>query len=389
VGKVVVLDGSSRLGVVKSKHSSPMMPFHFFAAGTITLGYKQYELSNHLGNVLTTIADNVITPPSGVGGLLARIVSTQDYYPFGMCMVERAYQEPTVNNERSYRFGFNTQERDTDIDASGNHYTAEFWEYDSRTGRRWNIDPKPNLEISGYVCFSNSPILFNDIKGDSIRYSIKGQMYTWRYRETKDGELNGWGFYDDKDKIYNGTDATIKEVSIAITKSTLSPKGKEFIDMIAGLPTEQDINITEYPTTVAGRRNVTQDKTIYVAPDIVQEAYTVSGLKPIPFHVILFHEMAHAYANVRNINWTVWTDVEGTFLSNSEKYASHMENILRGEQGLPLRSYYSYETSSSRPIHGTQLIDNNNRSLFFTMGCSDPVYQHERIRNEKERYLYK
>jgi hypothetical protein len=79
-----------------------MMPFHFFAAGTITLGYKQYELSNHLGNVLTTIADNVIrTAPAmrgGQVGLMARIVSTQDYYPFGMGMVERAYQEPTVNN---------------------------------------------------------------------------------------------------------------------------------------------------------------------------------------------------------------------------------------------------------------------------------------------------
>jgi hypothetical protein len=116
-----------------------MMPFHFFAAGTITLGYKQYELSNHLGNVLTTIADNVIkTPPSGAG-LLARIVSTQDYYPFGMGMVERAYQEPTVNNERNYRFGFNNQEIDDDLENG-----AVVFKYrieSTKLCRFWSVDP--------------------------------------------------------------------------------------------------------------------------------------------------------------------------------------------------------------------------------------------------------
>jgi RHS repeat-associated protein len=115
------------------------MPFHFFAAGTITLGYKQYELSNHLGNVLTTIADNVIKTTSSGTGLLARIVSTQDYYPFGMGMVERAYQEPTVNNERSYRYGFNNQEIDDDLENG-----AVVFKYrieSTKLCRFWSVDP--------------------------------------------------------------------------------------------------------------------------------------------------------------------------------------------------------------------------------------------------------
>ena len=42
----------------------------------------------------------------------------------------------------NYRFGFNGQEKDDEIFGStGTSYTAEFWQYDARIGRRWNVDP--------------------------------------------------------------------------------------------------------------------------------------------------------------------------------------------------------------------------------------------------------
>lgn len=44
-----------------------------------------------------------------------------------------------------------------------------FWEYDTRTGRRWNQDPKPNPSISNYATFANNPIVYRDILGDSIK----------------------------------------------------------------------------------------------------------------------------------------------------------------------------------------------------------------------------
>jgi RHS repeat-associated protein len=143
-----------------------MMPFHFFAAGTLTLGYKQYELSNHLGNVLTTIADNVIkTTPSGAG-LLARIVSTQDYYPFGMGMVERAYQEPNVNNERNYRYGFNGMERDSEWGEG--MYDFEARTLDVRLGRFLSVDRKQDLFpfASSYAYCLNNPLLLVDTSGE-------------------------------------------------------------------------------------------------------------------------------------------------------------------------------------------------------------------------------
>jgi len=59
----------------------------------------------------------------------------------------------------------NGQEKDDEI-AQG-IYTARFWEYDSRLGRRWNLDPKPNATESSYSCFSNNPIWKNDVNGDT------------------------------------------------------------------------------------------------------------------------------------------------------------------------------------------------------------------------------
>jgi len=49
--------------------------------------------------------------------------------------------ENELNIKEVYRYGFNGQEKTDELKGSGNHYTAEFWEYDSRLGRRWNVDP--------------------------------------------------------------------------------------------------------------------------------------------------------------------------------------------------------------------------------------------------------
>jgi RHS repeat-associated protein len=68
----------------------------------------------------------------------------------------------------SYRYGFNGQEKSDDIKGSGNSYTAEFWEYDPRLGRRWNRDPKPIIDVSPYATFLNNPILFQDPLGDTV-----------------------------------------------------------------------------------------------------------------------------------------------------------------------------------------------------------------------------
>lgn len=78
----------------------------------------------------------------------------------------------TYTSGNQYRYGFNGQEKSTEIDGSENLYTAQFWEYDSRIGRRWNLDPRLVIGISPYSTFLNNPIIFSDLLGDT---TINGQ----------------------------------------------------------------------------------------------------------------------------------------------------------------------------------------------------------------------
>ena len=66
-----------------------------------------------------------------------------------------------------YKYSINGQEKE--IELNENITTAEFWEYDSRIGRRWNLDPKPNVSLSLYSCFAGNPVSYNDAFGDTTK----------------------------------------------------------------------------------------------------------------------------------------------------------------------------------------------------------------------------
>jgi hypothetical protein len=124
-------------------------------------GFKGFDLSNQLGNVLAVVSDRKIANDVGQNGTTdyfeAEVLSVTDYYAFGSPMPGRLF------NGNQYRFGFNQQEK---VDEIGNgHYTAEFWEYDSRLAKRWNIDPVIKESESPYAVFGNNPILLVDQNG--------------------------------------------------------------------------------------------------------------------------------------------------------------------------------------------------------------------------------
>ena len=62
-----------------------------------------------------------------------------------------------------YRYFFNGQEADNEVLGEGVSLTAEFWQYDSRLGRRWNVDPVFKEYESPYTCFAGNPVWFADI----------------------------------------------------------------------------------------------------------------------------------------------------------------------------------------------------------------------------------
>lgn len=101
--------GSSRLGIVSANYStdattdglgtyiSPWTGIHV----PYYTGKKQYELTNHLGNVMATISDRKIgvsltADSSLIDHYEADVQTAQDYYPFGMIMPGRLFTALTV-----------------------------------------------------------------------------------------------------------------------------------------------------------------------------------------------------------------------------------------------------------------------------------------------------
>jgi RHS repeat-associated protein len=164
------LYGSSRLGVVTTVQpvdNGNAGPAAVVDTGGIFLrGERMYELSNHLGNVLVTISDRKKGIADPLNAALIKffepvMLSGTDYYPFGMAM--------RVGGESKYKYGYNGQEMSNEVKGEGNSYTAEFWEYDPRIGRRWNLDPRPMVGVSEYSAFNNNPILNSDPLGDTTK----------------------------------------------------------------------------------------------------------------------------------------------------------------------------------------------------------------------------
>ncbi len=190
--------GSSRLGVLRANQLINCIGCTISSSNPNSnwLGKKLYELTNHLGNVLATVTDKKISFDNNIDNLadwyLPEIASANDYYPFGMLQPERKF------NAGEYRFGFNGQEEADDISEIGSHTTALFWEYDTRLGRRWNLDPKPNIAISSYSSFTDNPVFFNDILGDSAAV-FKPNGSFWKF--INDGESKWSGIYYQNSEI--------------------------------------------------------------------------------------------------------------------------------------------------------------------------------------------
>lgn len=88
------------------------------------------------------------------------------------------------------------------------------------------------------------------------------------------------------------------------------------------------------------------------------------------------HEIAHGLANAKGVKFADWITLPTTsgdrILSQSEIYATHIENNIRAEQGLPLRTHYSQDADGV-PVSDTKILDNKGRSLYILQVILRPV----------------
>ncbi|MFT3676813.1 MAG: RHS repeat-associated core domain-containing protein [Chitinophagaceae bacterium] len=184
----VPLYGSSRLGVWRPDREVETTGWELFETEAMmgtgnglrleqwSRGRTQFELTNHLGNVLVTISDRKLPVVdesvticddayyfycySPVTHYTADVLTANDYYPFGMGMPGRKYSED------EYRYGFNGKEKDSDINSL-TAYDYGFRIYNPAIGRFLSVDPliKEYPYLTPYQFASNMPIFAIDRDG--------------------------------------------------------------------------------------------------------------------------------------------------------------------------------------------------------------------------------
>lgn len=186
---------------------------------TISRGAKRYELTNHLGNVLTVVSDKKIPVCTGeiVSFFLADVVSATDYSPFGAPLPGRTWQAS------EYRFAFNGKEKDDETYGDGNTLDFGARIYDSRLGKWFSRDPKSDFypEISPYSYAMLNPIFMIDDGGKEV--------YVY------------WTFNAQNKPVLN-----IKITGIVINSGGGSPTAEEITNAILDLQKEMNVLYNNY-----------------------------------------------------------------------------------------------------------------------------------------------
>lgn len=143
-----------------------------------------------------------------------------------------------------YPFGFQGQEKDNEVyGAEGTSYTAEFWQYDPRTGRRWNLDPMSRVAPawSPYRAFYCNPISTTDPNGALEHTDVtanKDGTYTVVGGDANDGDKS-INIVDEKGKTTGKLGESLTTHSFAdangdiVTGAVINPnssEGQNFID---------------------------------------------------------------------------------------------------------------------------------------------------------------
>jgi hypothetical protein len=166
--------------LVRSTNGSGSYTYYFVPAAP--QGNLSFAMTGMGAGTFSLTLDNIVVTQYENNSLplyTAQLKSLTDYYAFGAPMPGRQYSAPT-----SYRYGFNGQEKDNEVYGEGNLNTAKFWEYDTRLGRRWNVDPRDEKYpyLSPYVAFADNPMIYMDRGGDTLTLSVgSGGDYRHEY----------------------------------------------------------------------------------------------------------------------------------------------------------------------------------------------------------------
>ncbi|MBQ4820848.1 DUF6443 domain-containing protein [Aquimarina sp. MMG016] len=321
-----------------------------------------YQYKDHLGNIRLSYADNdndgkidVVrnaTDVDGDGDNAMEIREEKNYYPFGL--THKGYNDTQRGTPHNY--GYNGKEEQNELRLDWIDYGAR--NYDPTLGRWMNIDPlaEKYSTFSSYVYVANSPVLALDPDGREIRWAS--------YKEVKNDKELSKQFSSRKE--YRQARRALKKEFRKLRKSSNTAK-----QVLIDLDADSDVH-TIFATK--GSSGTTKENTeggttikIGVGLDGGNDFQEGASSREANTLATSAHELGHAWRFMNEFDKTITEELdvlkENVPLMNminnekekSERGASHIENIIRGElisngvQNLNIRSIYSGIRFTKKP----------------------------------------
>lgn len=333
--------------------SSYIFEYGIFGEGTVDGSGIRYHLKDHLGSIRAVIDGN------------GKLLEANDYYAFGQRQPRSELPQLAAN-----RFKYNGKELQTVGNLAFLDYGARM--YDAPLGRWFNVDPlcEKYYSLSPYVYCGNSPIGNIDLRGDSITTVVtateNGITRNTTYYYGKD--VNGnYGFMNNQGQLYTGDDQFVTKLTIALENLRSGTNGQKLVNNLMN-----STNIVKIGRARSTQKNSADPNGKYIIwdPNSTTGGPDQTGNRTRPPYIGLGHEAAHIQdawnGTIDRSPWITINTENGVIrIPHCEKYATHIENQLRAEHGLPLRSHYSPGINSTSILYpGTRF------SRFYTKTVS-------------------
>lgn len=306
-----------------------------------------YNYSDHLGNTRVSYAKKT-------DGSL-EITDRNDYYPFGLNHIGGL--KGKLGGYTSYKYNGKEVQETGMYDYGWRMYMPDIG--------RWGVmDPlsEKGHNFSPYNYTINNPIRFIDPDGLWISITDGDNQYRYSNGQTQHKVNGKWQAIDKSVTLSDNVRGIISGLQ------SIGSGGDTGAGIISYYDNkDHDINIQ----STAGE-NYYENGTAYVNLSLKSNYPTSDGqVSDSPFYIKLGHEMGHGMDPMKKSDlfgpW-VGGKTKNDNVSHSEIFASHIENKLRAENGLPLR--VSYMVNPNNKIANgvdlkTMLIDSSGNSVYF------------------------